>query len=77
VPCITYVFREVSLAKRVEKRPFVVLITRRSWGAVFGDNFFDLIPGGKRTISILKSAGGRTLTVRALNADPVNLAWNP
>lgn len=46
-------------------------------GAVFTDNFFDLIPGGRRTIAILKAAGGRTLTVRALNADPVRLAWKP
>jgi beta-mannosidase len=46
-------------------------------GAVFADNFFDLIPGGKRTIAILKAACGSMLTIRALNADPVRLAWKP
>jgi Glycosyl hydrolases family 2/Ig-fold domain/Mannosidase Ig/CBM-like domain len=46
-------------------------------GAVFTDNFFDLIPGGKRTIDVLKAADGATLTVRALNADPIGLVWKP
>ena len=46
-------------------------------GGVFTDNFFDLIPGGKRTIDVLKAADGAALTVRALNADPVRLAWKP
>jgi hypothetical protein len=46
-------------------------------GAVFTDNFFDLIPGGKRTIDVLKAANGAALTVRALNADPVSLTWKP
>ena len=46
-------------------------------GAVFTDNFFDLIPGGKRTIDVLKAADGAALTVRALNADPVRLTWKP
>jgi hypothetical protein len=46
-------------------------------GAVFADNFFDLVPGRKRAIAVPKAAGGRTLTIRALNADPVRLAWKP
>jgi hypothetical protein len=46
-------------------------------GAVFADNFFDLIPGQKRTIAVLKAADGAALTVRALNADPIRLAWKP
>jgi hypothetical protein len=46
-------------------------------GAVFADNFFDLIPGQKRTIAVLNSTSGRMLTVRALNAEPVGLTWNP
>ena len=44
-------------------------------GAVFEDNFFDLIPGQKKTVAILNAAGGRQLTVRALNAEPNVLAW--
>ena len=46
-------------------------------GAVFEDNFFDLIPGQKRTIAVLKAAGGAALTVRALNAEPVTIPWKP
>jgi hypothetical protein len=46
-------------------------------GAVFADNFFDLIPGRKRTIAIQKTADGTALTVRALNSDPVRLVWKP
>jgi hypothetical protein len=44
-------------------------------GAVFEDNFFDLVPGQKKTVAILDAAGGRQLTVRALNAEPNVLAW--
>ena len=46
-------------------------------GAVFEDNFFDLIPGQKRTIDVVNAAGGRTLTLRALNAEPMRLVWTP
>lgn len=43
----------------------------------FADNFFDLIPGQKRTIAVRNAAGGRVLTVQALNAEPIRLAWKP
>jgi hypothetical protein len=43
-------------------------------GAVFEDNFFDLPPGGKRTVRIIESAGGNRLVVRALNAPSVSVA---
>lgn len=46
-------------------------------GAVFEDNFFDLVPGRKRSLAMVPTAGGRTLTVRALNAEPVALTLNP
>jgi hypothetical protein len=46
-------------------------------GAVFEDNFFDLLPGRRRTINVMNDAGGHTLTFRALNAEPVTLAWKP
>jgi beta-mannosidase len=46
-------------------------------GAVFADNFFDLMPGQKRTIAVRKTAGGAALTVRALNAEPIRLVWKP
>ena len=40
-------------------------------GGVFEDNFFDMPPGRPRTVRILNHAGGRSLAVRALNADTV------
>lgn len=46
-------------------------------GAVFEDNFFDLLPGQKKTVGIVSAAGGRRPTVRALNAGPVATAWDP
>ncbi len=42
-------------------------------GAVFEDNFFDMVPGQKRTISVMYTADGRTVTVAALNAKPVRV----
>jgi len=44
-------------------------------GAVFEDNFFDLPPGGKRTIAVVDSAGGKNLVVKSLNAEPVRLPF--
>jgi hypothetical protein len=46
-------------------------------GAVFEDNFFDLIPGQKRTVTVRKAAGGTALIIRALNAEPIRLVWKP
>ena len=51
----------------------VALQMQGATGAVFEDNFFDLPPGGKRTVAIVNPAGGRALVVRALNAEPVRL----
>jgi hypothetical protein len=42
-------------------------------GAVFEDNFFDMVPGQKRTIEIINPAGARTVTISALNAKPIQL----
>ncbi|MHC4483318.1 MAG: beta-mannosidase, partial [Planctomycetota bacterium] len=42
-------------------------------GAVFEDNFFDMVPGRKRTIAVINPAGGQAVTIRALNAKPVRL----
>jgi beta-mannosidase len=42
-------------------------------GAVFEGNFFDMIPGQKRTIEIINPAGARTVTISALNAKPIKL----
>jgi hypothetical protein len=42
-------------------------------GAVFEDNFFDMVPGQKRTIEVMNSAGGRAVTISALNAAPVRV----
>ncbi|MHC4591586.1 MAG: glycoside hydrolase family 2 protein [Planctomycetota bacterium] len=42
-------------------------------GAVFDDNFFDMVPGQTRDIGVLDAAGGKRVTVRALNAEPVTV----
>jgi hypothetical protein len=42
-------------------------------GAVFEDNFFDMVPQQKRTIAVINPAGGQTATICALNAKPVRL----
>jgi len=42
-------------------------------GAVFEDNFFDMVPGRKRTIAVINPAGGQAVTIRALDAKPVQL----
>lgn len=38
-------------------------------GGVFGDNYFDLPPRGRRTIAVIDPAGGRSVTVRCLNGE--------
>jgi len=44
-------------------------------GAAFEDNFFDMVPGQKRTISVIHPAdGARVVTVAALNAKPIRLS---
>ncbi len=42
-------------------------------GAVFEDNYFDMAPGRKRTIDVINRAGGRVVTITALNAKPVRV----
>jgi beta-mannosidase len=42
-------------------------------GAVFADNYFDLVPGSRRAIAILGEVGSGTPAVRALNAAGVRL----
>lgn len=42
-------------------------------GAAFDDNYFDLLPGGGRTVKILNAGGGREVIVRALNVDPMRV----
>jgi beta-mannosidase len=46
-------------------------------GALFEDNYFDLLPGQGRTIRVLNSARGTRLTVKALNAPALTLPWPP
>jgi len=46
-------------------------------GAVFEDNFFDLVPGQKRRLSVVNAAGGTQLAVHALNAEPLTIPWKP
>lgn len=45
--------------------------------AVCEDNYFDLAPGQKRTISIVGPAGFSNIAVRAVNADPVSIQSEP
>ena len=42
-------------------------------GAVFDDNFFDLVPGQKKLVRVIESAGGDRLTVRAVNAPAIEV----
>jgi len=55
----------------------VVLELEGSSGAVFEDNYFDLPPGQKRTISLVNAASGGQVTVRAVNAEAATVAWKP
>ena len=45
--------------------------------AVFEDNYFDMLPGQTRSISIVNAADGKQLTIHALNADGASLQWKP
>jgi beta-mannosidase len=42
-------------------------------GALFDDNFFDLAPGGSRTVSLVGSGREREIVIGALNAKPITL----
>ncbi len=42
-------------------------------GAVFGDNYFDLFPGEKRTIAVVDRAEGRKLSVHCVNAETIQV----
>ncbi len=42
-------------------------------GALFEDNYFDMLPGQTRTIAIIDSAGGKRVNVSALNANGISL----
>lgn len=42
-------------------------------GAVFDDNFFDMVPGQMRDIGVLDAAGGKRVRVQALNAEPLTV----
>lgn len=43
-------------------------------GAVFEDNYFDLPPGGRRTVAVLDPAGGSSVAVSCLNGEPLHMA---
>ncbi|MFC1762596.1 glycoside hydrolase family 2 protein [Planctomycetota bacterium] len=43
-------------------------------GAVFSDNYFDLIPGQTRRISINHNPDGKSVRIHALNGDPVTVS---
>lgn len=61
--------RQVSLALRG------VTGSEAPMGAVFEDNFFDMVPGETRRLAVLRDAGGSTLRVDAVNAAPVEMDW--
>ncbi|MHC4070547.1 MAG: beta-mannosidase [Planctomycetota bacterium] len=42
-------------------------------GAVFEDNFFDMTPEQRRTITVVDPANGRSVAISALNAEPVRV----
>jgi hypothetical protein len=45
--------------------------------AVCNDNYFDLAPGEKRTVTISGTAGNGNIVARAVNADPVSILTKP
>ena len=45
-------------------------------GAVFMDNYFDLVPGEKVEIGILEDMGGKELTVKGINSNLIKLDLN-
>jgi hypothetical protein len=47
----------------------VELIIPGTSGAVFEDNYFNLLPGEKKFIKIIDSAGGKSLRVKGINSD--------
>ena len=49
----------------------VVLGIEGAVGPAFEDNYFDLPPGGTRTVRILNRGGGKRVSVGALNADTI------
>lgn len=51
----------------------VVLEIGGETGTAFDDNFFDLAPGVTRTIAVTAPAGKPSITVRAVNAEPVSI----
>ena len=63
---------KIELATKAFARQ-VTLTAEGVSGAVFEDNFFDVPPGQKRTIAVVDSAGGRQITVKALNAKSIRL----
>jgi hypothetical protein len=42
-------------------------------GAVFEDNFFDMVPGQTRSLAAIEPAGGSQVNVRALNAEQIQV----
>ena len=41
-------------------------------GAIFEDNFFDMVPGQTREIAVIETADGSLVNISALNADQVS-----
>jgi len=42
-------------------------------GALFEDNYFDMLPGQTRIIVIMDSAGGKRINISALNANGISV----
>ena len=42
-------------------------------GAVFEDNYFDLLPGASRTVRLLHATEGSKIRVSAVSAEPVEV----
>jgi beta-mannosidase len=62
----------ISVSSRAFSRQ-VNLVADGATGAVFEDNFFDLLPGQTREIRLLRPAGAEQIIVDSLNSDPVVL----
>ncbi|MEI7422294.1 MAG: glycoside hydrolase family 2 protein [Prolixibacteraceae bacterium] len=68
----TVINNEIILSSSVFVKDVAFLIPGTS-GAIFGDNYFNLIPGETKKIKIIDSKGGKTLEIKGLNSSKITL----
>ncbi len=71
-PSVKYADGQVEISTDIFVRQISLEIPGTT-GAVFEDNFFDLVPGTRKRIRIIDPAGGRKLKILALNSKALHL----